>query len=75
MHQLFHNRGDLLKAVVRMMQTEVSKDFAKFVGDYHYQDSDVWTTDDIENYTEAIMKADKDFNSITLSVSPSDNPT
>jgi len=46
----------------------------RFIGDYHYQESTVWTTEDIELYTESIMEYDKDFNSITSAVSSSSTP-
>ena len=69
LHQLYFNKGDLKRAVLCLMSKKISPSFVKFIGDYHYQDSDIWTTDDIEIYTEAIMKADKDFGGITAAVS------
>lgn len=69
MHQLFHNKGDLSNSIISLMSKTISNGFLQFIGDYHYQDSDVWTTEDIEHYTEAVMKYDKDFVSITEAVS------
>lgn len=70
-HQLYFNKGDILQSTLELMSKKVSRRFLDFIGNYHYQDSDVWTTEDIEVYTEAMMKEDKDFVAITNKVSHS----
>lgn len=68
MHQLYFNKGDILQSTLALMSKNFSRQFTDFIGNYHYQDSDIWTTEDIEVYTEAMMKEDKDFVTITNKV-------
>ncbi|XP_067941501.1 zinc finger protein 541-like [Watersipora subatra] len=65
LHQLFFNKGDIKRAILCLMSKKISPSFVKFIGDYHYQDSDIWTTEEIALFTDTIMKEDKDFISIT----------
>lgn len=69
LHQLFFNKGDIKRAILCLMSKKISPSFVKFIGDYHYQDSDIWTTEEIALFTDTIMKEDKDFISITRAVS------
>lgn len=69
LHQLYFNKGDLHRSVLALMSKHLNPAFASFISDYRYQDSDVWTTEDIDIYTEALMKDDKDFSSIANTVS------
>lgn len=63
-HVLFHSAGDVLFALqVLLRKNHLSSFLARHsaLRNYHYQNSDIWSPDEIIIFSNALMKHDKDF--------------
>jgi len=69
LHQLYYNKGDIRRAILALMSKNVSPQFLQFIQGYHYQNSDLWSPEDIQIFRDVIARVDKDFISITKEVS------
>ncbi|KAF6035020.1 hypothetical protein EB796_006675 [Bugula neritina] len=65
LHQLYYNKGDIRRAILALMSKNVSPQFLQFIQGYHYQNSDLWSPEDIQIFRDVIARVDKDFISIT----------
>ncbi|XP_064623846.1 uncharacterized protein LOC135485588 isoform X2 [Lineus longissimus] len=67
-HLLHLVEGDIHKALRMLMQGEARYPKGHSLASYRYQESDSWSTEEIETYHQALLKCDKDFFSIAVEI-------
>ena len=63
-HVLFHSAGDVRRALRVLLRRDDLPTFIqlhKSLRTYHYQNSDIWSPDEINGFSTALLKHDKDF--------------
>ncbi|OQV18093.1 putative Transcriptional-regulating factor 1 [Hypsibius exemplaris] len=63
-HVLFHSAGDLLRATKVLLRKDELPTFLQrhpALRTYHYQNSDIWSPEEIGMFSAALAKHDKDF--------------
>lgn len=67
-HLLSRAKGDLGEALVMLMQPRPKIKKSDPLYGYHYSETDLWSTQEIAAYHQALVKCDKDFNAISREV-------
>jgi len=67
-HVLARTKGDVKQAHIQLMQSDPVISESDPLHDYHYPEADVWSTEEISLYHQALVKCDKDFNAISKEV-------
>lgn len=68
-HLLFRAKGDMHEALNLLLLPCPKIEKSDPLFGYHYSETDVWSTEDIVAYHQALIKCDKDFLSISKEVS------
>ena len=69
-HLLFRAKGDLQEALTMLLEPNPKIRESDPLHGYHYSETDVWSTEDITAYHQALIKCDKDFVAISKEVKP-----
>ncbi|XP_069118221.1 transcriptional-regulating factor 1-like isoform X2 [Argopecten irradians] len=68
LHLLRMANGNIQTAMLMLMSSAVRVPRCHSLQSYTYQESTVWSTEEVERYQQALMKCDKDFLSISKEV-------
>lgn len=68
-HLLYRAKGDLQEALMMLLEPKPKIKESDPLFGYHYSETDIWSTEDICLYHQALVKCDKDFVAISKEVS------
>ncbi|XP_034326291.2 transcriptional-regulating factor 1 isoform X3 [Magallana gigas] len=68
LHVLHLLKGNIKDAMLKLMEGAISLPSKHTLLDYKYQETDQWTSDEIEKYQQALWKCDKDFFAISKEI-------
>lgn len=68
LHVLHLLKGNIKDAMLKLMEGAISLPKKHTLLDYKYQETDQWSSDEIEKYQQALWKCDKDFFAISKEV-------
>ncbi|XP_062577324.1 transcriptional-regulating factor 1-like isoform X1 [Saccostrea cucullata] len=68
LHLLHILKGDIKEAMLKLMEGKISLPKKNTLLDYKYQETDQWSSEEIEKYQQALWKCDKDFFKISKEI-------